>query len=176
MVRGGGGGWGGGVACQPSKGLGHAGTSVLRILWLLTRGLAGHRVGPLGCRLSTMMVKSECEREESSFISVDPVVRHAEPASRQLSSCSRLVTASSRTPSTNMSPAPSSRIVIALEEVRGCSRSLTCAPPHHSLDHERATFSVRPIPPPGPEPPDNYEVWLCSGPARFSAQGVASSL
>ena len=80
---------------------------------------------PLEARRSIMIVNSECERDECSFMSVEPVVRQSEPASRHSSICSRLCTPSSRTPSTKMSPAPSSRIVIAFEGVRGCSRSLT---------------------------------------------------
>ena len=70
-------------------------------------------------------VKSECDRLLCSFMRVEPVVRQAEPASRHWSMPSRECTLSSRTPSTKMSPAPSSRIVIALVGVRGCSRSLT---------------------------------------------------
>ena len=79
---------------------------------------------PLG-RCSTITEKSECERDETAFIRVDPVARQAEPASRHSKSSSLAPTARSCTPVKKMPPDASSRIEIDLAGVRGFRRSFT---------------------------------------------------
>ena len=74
---------------------------------------------------SMMMVKMACDREESAFIFVPPVVRATQPSSRRRSISSAELVATSRAPATTMAPSARSRMLTRRGLVSGCSKSRT---------------------------------------------------
>ena len=77
------------------------------------------------CLCSRMMVKMACERDDSAFIFVPPVVRPTLPFSNRRTISSNERVSSSRMPLTTMAPSARSRIEMAFVVVSGCNKSRT---------------------------------------------------